>query len=168
MPVELTRRDEFAVITLNRPEALNALSFQIVCDIGAALSEVAEFDARAVLFIGAGDRVIATDGELESGEFSLALARELARVTPWGQGFPEPRFDGEFRIDDRRVVGGSHARLVLSPAAGGETIAAIAFGAAGESWFSEGDSIRAVYKLDVNDYRGLETLQLVIDYAERI
>jgi len=125
-------------------------------------------EAESRLEADALDRVIATDGELESGEFSLALARELARVTPWGQGFPEPRFDGEFRIDDRRVVGGSHARLVLSPAAGGETIAAIAFGAAGEPWFSEGDSIRAVYKLDVNDYRGLETLQLVIDYAERI
>ena len=56
MPVELTRRDEFAIITMNRPEALNALSFQIVRDIGAALSEVAESAARALLLTGAGAR----------------------------------------------------------------------------------------------------------------
>jgi enoyl-CoA hydratase len=64
MPVELSRHDEFAVITLNRPEALNALSFQIVRDIGAALSEVAESDARAVLFIGAGDRAFCAGADI--------------------------------------------------------------------------------------------------------
>ena len=64
MPVELTRQDEFAVITLNRPEALNALSFQIVRDIGTALSEVAESDARAVLFIGAGDKAFCAGADI--------------------------------------------------------------------------------------------------------
>ena len=64
MPVELTRRDEFAIITLNRPEALNALSFQIVRDIGAALSEVAESDARALLLIGAGDRAFCAGADI--------------------------------------------------------------------------------------------------------
>lgn len=64
MPVELTRRDEFAIITLNRPEALNALSFQIVKDIGAALSEVAESNARALLLIGAGDRAFCAGADI--------------------------------------------------------------------------------------------------------
>ena len=64
MPVELTRCDEFAVITLNRPEALNALSFQIVREIGAALSDVAESDARAVLFIGAGDKAFCAGADI--------------------------------------------------------------------------------------------------------
>ncbi len=64
MPLELSRRDEFAVITLNRPEALNALSFQILRDIGAALSEVAVSDARAVLFIGAGDRAFCAGADI--------------------------------------------------------------------------------------------------------
>ena len=45
------------------------------------------------------------------------------------------------------------------------TLAAIAFGAAGEPWFARAESIRAVYKLDVNDYGGVETVQLVVDYA---
>jgi enoyl-CoA hydratase len=64
MPVDLSRRDEFAVITLNRPEALNALSFQIVRDIDAALNEAQESDARAVLFIGAGDRAFCAGADI--------------------------------------------------------------------------------------------------------
>ncbi len=114
------------------------------------------------------DRVIATDGELQAGEFTLDLARELATVMPWGQGFPEPRFAGQFRIEDRRVVGGSHAKLVLVAPSSGEVIAAIAFGAAAERWYMQADEIAVVYKLDVNHYRGLDTLQLIIDYAEMI
>lgn len=114
------------------------------------------------------DHVIATDGQLEHDEFNLELARELASVMPWGQGFPEPRFAGQFHIEDRRIVGGSHAKLVLAPAKGGDTVAAIAFGAAAEPWYEQGVDIAAVYKLDVNHYRGVDTLQLVIDYAEMI
>ncbi len=109
-----------------------------------------------------------SDGELAPQEFDLELARELAAVTPWGQGFPEPRFDGVFAIEDRRVVGQTHARLVLRPEGADDTVAAIAFGAADEAWFRDAERIRAVYKLDVNDYRGLETLQLVVDYAEAV
>ncbi len=65
MALELTRRDEFAIITLNRPEALNALSYEIVRDIGAALDEVETSDARAVLFIGAGDRAFCAGADIK-------------------------------------------------------------------------------------------------------
>ena len=81
MPVELTRRDEFAVITLNRPKALNALSFQIVRDIGATLSEVAESDARALLFIGAGDKAFCAGADInELAGRSLAETRRGAEA----------------------------------------------------------------------------------------
>ena len=76
MPVELTRRDEFAIITLNRPEALNALSFQIVRDIGAALSEVAESDARALLLIGSADRAFCAGADINE-----LAGRTLSEVT---------------------------------------------------------------------------------------
>lgn len=69
MPVELSRLDEFALITLNRPEALNALSFTIVEEIDAAISEAIATDARALLFTGAGDKAFcagADIGELQS------------------------------------------------------------------------------------------------------
>jgi len=65
MPVELTYRDEFAIITLNRPEALNALSFEIVREIGAALDKVEASDARALLFIGSGDRAFCAGADIK-------------------------------------------------------------------------------------------------------
>ena len=83
MPVELTRRDEFAIITLNRPEALNALSIQIVKDIGAALSEVAESDARALLLIGAGDRAFCAGADIN--ELAGRTLTEVKRGAEAGQ-----------------------------------------------------------------------------------
>lgn len=65
MPVELTRHDELALITLNRPEALNALSFQVVRDIGAAIDEVAASDARALLITGAGDKAFCAGADIK-------------------------------------------------------------------------------------------------------
>jgi enoyl-CoA hydratase len=69
MPVQFSRVDEFALITLNRPAALNALSFAVVEEIDAAITAAAQTDARALLFTGAGDRAFcagADIGELQS------------------------------------------------------------------------------------------------------
>jgi len=65
MPVELSRREEFALITLNRPEALNALSFEIVDQIGAAIDEASASDARAILFCGAGDKAFCAGADIK-------------------------------------------------------------------------------------------------------
>jgi enoyl-CoA hydratase len=65
MSVELSRKDEFAVITLNRPEALNALSFEIVSEIGAAIAEAARTDARALIITGAGDRAFSAGADIK-------------------------------------------------------------------------------------------------------
>ncbi len=64
MPVELTRSDEFALVTLNRPEALNALSFSVVEEIDAAITEAVATDARAVLFTGSGDRAFCAGADI--------------------------------------------------------------------------------------------------------
>lgn len=64
MPVELARREEFAVITLNRPEALNALSFEIVREIGQAIDEAAASDARAILITGAGEKAFCAGADI--------------------------------------------------------------------------------------------------------
>ncbi|MGE0483179.1 MAG: single-stranded-DNA-specific exonuclease RecJ [Gammaproteobacteria bacterium] len=113
-------------------------------------------------------KALESDGELAADEFNLDLARELAEVAPWGQGFPEPRFDGAFDVVDRRVVGRRHARLVLRPPGTADTVAAIAFGAADEPWYRGAARIHAYYKLDVNDYGGIDTLQLVVDHVRPI
>ena len=66
MSVDLTRRDEFAVLTLNRPQALNALSFAILREIGVALDEVATWrDARALLVLGAGEKAFCAGADIK-------------------------------------------------------------------------------------------------------
>src|SRR5919202_3848759 len=65
MPVELTRRDEIAILTLNRPEALNALSFAILREIGAAFDEVASSDARALVVTGAGPKAFCAGADIK-------------------------------------------------------------------------------------------------------
>lgn len=80
MPVEFSRLDEFAVITLNRPEALNALSFDIVREIGAAIDRAAASDARALLITGAGPRAFCAGADIsELIGRSITDVREGAR-----------------------------------------------------------------------------------------
>ena len=65
MTVELTRQKEFAIITLNRPDALNALSFEIVSKIGDAIAQAATTDARALIITGAGDRAFSAGADIK-------------------------------------------------------------------------------------------------------
>lgn len=110
---------------------------------------------------------IMTDGHLDASDFNLVLAWELRRCGPWGQHFPEPRFDGEFLVLQQRVLTGKHLKLKLALAAGEPAIDAIAFNADLELWPGErAERIRAVFKLDVNDYRGRQSLQLLVDHLE--
>lgn len=111
--------------------------------------------------------VLYTDGPLAPAEFELDLAHALRGGGPWGAGFPEPCFDGTFRVRDRRIVGGSHLRLVLSPLDDERLrLPAIAFNALERGWDRIGDPARAVYRLDVNSYRGQESLQLIVSHIE--
>ena len=64
MAIELTRVDEFALITLNRPDALNALSFSLIRDLGRAFDEVAASDARALLITGAGSKAFCAGADI--------------------------------------------------------------------------------------------------------
>jgi len=83
MPVELQRIEEFALVTLNRPEALNALSFQVVRDLGRAFDEVAASDARALLITGAGDRAFCAGADIR--ELAGRTLLEEKRGTEAGQ-----------------------------------------------------------------------------------
>jgi single-stranded-DNA-specific exonuclease len=110
------------------------------------------------------ERVILSDGELAAADFTLDLARSLNALVPWGQGFPEPVFDGVFRILERRVVGEHHLRLTLERPGGG-ALPAIAFNARGEDWAGDAPRIHAAYRLAVNEWQAVESLQLVIEHA---
>lgn len=65
MSIELTRTEEFALITLNRPEALNALSFSLIRELGHVLDQVAQSDARALLVTGAGNKAFCAGADIK-------------------------------------------------------------------------------------------------------
>jgi len=108
-------------------------------------------------------RVLETDGSLDPGAVSLELA-ESFRSGVWGQGFPAPAFDDTFEIADQRWVGGKHLRLRLTRGTGnaGRRFEAIAFN---QATLLPG-RVHAVYRLDVNEYQGAQSLQLMIDHWE--
>ena len=102
-----------------------------------------------------------TDGELEAAEMTYDFAR-LLKEQVWGQGFPEPRFVGRFAVEAQKVVGERHSRLTL--ARGGLRFGAIRFGSAEPL----PASVDAVYRLDVNEYQGSASLQLVVEHVEPV
>ncbi|MCW8905665.1 MAG: single-stranded-DNA-specific exonuclease RecJ [Sedimenticola sp.] len=102
-----------------------------------------------------------SDGPLLREDMTLPLAEQISRGGPWGQGFPEPLFDGHFRVLSQRRVGGEHARLVLQDCPGTE-YNAIAFNQAEGLPDRPGADIHAVYRLTVNRYRGERQMQLQI------
>jgi len=109
---------------------------------------------------------ILSDGELSDDHFSLSTAKSLRDSGPWGQGFPVPVFDGEFRVLDYRIVGEHHLKLTLQPTNGEHSLAAIAFNYANYKWNSRASIVHAAYELDVNHFRGIETPQLLIKHLE--
>ena len=115
-------------------------------------------EAPAVLF---------TDGELAPGDFNLETAIMLRDAGPWGQEFPEPLFDGEFTVVGSRVVGDKHLKLQLEIGGVPRSLDAIAFNLASDEALQDAREIRAAYRLDVNEYNGRRSLQLVIEQAER-
>ena len=108
---------------------------------------------------------IMTDGSLTSEALSLGFARQLRDGGPWGAGFPEPVFVGEFNIVDQRVVGENHLKMRVKPATGGNPIDAIAFNQAGSSYRG---TVQLAYRLEVNEYRSVESPQLVVEQIVNI
>ena len=103
---------------------------------------------------------IVTDGILASSSLNLAFARELRDAGPWGAGFPEPLFSGAFDVVEQRTVGESHLKMRVRPCDQPAVLDAIAFNQAGPAYRG---SVELVYRLDVNEYRGIESPQLVVE-----
>ncbi len=105
-----------------------------------------------------------TDGELGEEDFSLELAQLLREAGPWGQDFPEPLFEGEFHLLHQRVVGESHLKLRLAATPAGGPIDGIAFNQSALSGRVE--RVRLAYRLDVNDFRGQLSPQLIVEHIQ--
>ena len=107
------------------------------------------------------ERTEESDGALARSDFGLPLAEQLASGGPWGQHFPEPLFDGQFFVRSHRIVGEKHLKLTLD--ADGTEIEGIAFNIDVPKWLAAPlDAFHALYRLDVNEYRGERRAQLVI------
>ena len=103
---------------------------------------------------------IVTDGCLPPEAISLDFARSLRNAGPWGTGFPEPVWSGDFAVVEQRVVGENHLKLRVRPAGGGNVVDAIAFGQAGPAYRG---NVQLAFRLDVNEWRGVESPQLVVE-----
>ncbi|BDR19251.1 MULTISPECIES: single-stranded-DNA-specific exonuclease RecJ [Vibrio] len=115
--------------------------------------------------------VIMSDGELKPEEFSMHVAEQLRSGGPFGQAFPEPIFDGEFKVLHQKLVGEKHLKLILEPLYKGHPtnvmIDGIAFNVDLRRWPDASvKTVRLAYKLDVNEFRGNQSLQLMIDHIE--
>ncbi len=106
--------------------------------------------------------IIETDGELDSSELCLAVAQELQQHGPWGQNFPAPLFDGWFNIIEKKEVGQGHTKLTLQTQDFSKRIAAIAFGIHPQQFKKLQEKNQITYRLDINEFRGRRTLQLIV------
>lgn len=108
---------------------------------------------------------IESDGEIASEYLNLETAELIGFSGPWGQEFPEPLFDDEFLLQQQRRVGDSHLKMTLSPLREPEKIVdAIAFNVSDEDWPAENaERISLAYRLSVNEFRGLRSLQLIVE-----
>jgi single-stranded-DNA-specific exonuclease len=115
--------------------------------------------ARSLLTPGDLERVIECDGSLGIPAMNLTLAKTLTEQV-WGQGFPQPAFQETFSVENQRVVGEKHLRLKLGKA--GQVFDGILF------FHSEPlpARINTVYRLDVNEYNGSQSLQLIVEHWE--
>ncbi|VAW95875.1 Single-stranded-DNA-specific exonuclease RecJ [hydrothermal vent metagenome] len=116
--------------------------------------------------------ILLTDGSLDENEINLDMAELIQNAGPWGQNFPEPVFDGQFDIIEKRIVGEKHLKLVLGYSGAGSmqqnTIDAIAFNVTDESWPVDVSRVDTVYRLDVNEFRGNRTVQLMVEQIEPV
>lgn len=148
----------------------------------------AAFDAEVRRHLSAAQMqgMLESDGALSADEICLDLAEAIRAAGPWGQGFPEPLFDGTFEVVSQRVVGMKHLKMVLRHVDDTGLIDAIVFNVnsvllsaltqenpavmpqhAGQSTGAR-NKVRIAYRLDVNEYRGQRTVQLLVQQIERV
>lgn len=108
---------------------------------------------------------IVSDGIISEADIArsgglLQAARALRDAGPWGSGFPEPLWSGDFELVEQRTVGEKHLKMRVRPAGGGTVVDAIAFNQAGPAYRGV---VQLAYRLDVNEYRGVESPQLIVE-----
>lgn len=124
------------------------------------------FDEEVRQHLGPEDlhREILSDGSLAEEELDLSVAEAIRAGGPWGQGFPEPLFDGVFEIVNRRIVGERHLKLTVRLPDGGQPFDAIAFNTMDDEWPDTVELVELAYRLDVNEFNGRRSAQLLVEH----
>jgi len=102
-----------------------------------------------------------TDGELDAEDLTVEVAALLRDAGPWGQGFPEPCFDGRFEVLGFKLMRDAHLKMTVRPKSGGRPLEAVAFHRAAPP---PGDELVMAYRLDINDYWSPPKLQLIVEH----
>jgi single-stranded-DNA-specific exonuclease len=168
----LHMRDALDLIAKKHPSILKkfgghamAAGMSILVKDYPKFAEVFDETVRSLLNDDQLEMAYITDGELEPEQLTIENITLLERAGPWGQQFPEPSFDGVFKIVQKRVLKNKHLKLVLQSIQGGAFVDAIQF----SSPFTSGldhDHVRVVYRPSVNEFRGNRSVQLLVDYLE--
>lgn len=125
----------------------------------AAICKVVKLQANDDTF----QELYYSDGELNADDFELNQAESLRYAAPWGQHFPAPVFNNQFIIVNKRLLKDKHYKLILKPSNQNQSIAAIAFNVDIEQWPEEGELVHLLYRLEVNEFRDIRSLQLMIE-----
>ena len=166
-------RDALTEVDARRPGLIRRFGgHAMAAGLTLAASDFQEFDRllKAVVddHLDPADltREIWTDGDLEDEYLNLETAEILRAGGPWGQAFPEPLFDDEFFVRDVRVMRERHLRFRARRVRGAREIDAVAFNQADRLRGHRPDRLRLVYRLDVNDFRGVRSAQLLVQHME--
>lgn len=114
------------------------------------------------------NNIVWTDGSLDDDLIDLEFAEMLRKSAPWGQGFPEPLFHGDFDVIQVRVIKDQHLKLILQSPDKEKSVDAIAFFVDNPEGWLRCDAVKIAYRLDINDYRNSRTTQLIIEHIERL
>jgi single-stranded-DNA-specific exonuclease len=146
----------------------HAMAAGLSLDRGALPDFREAFVAEVSRHLGAEDLQgeLLSDGELADHELTLEVAETLRLAGPWGQGFPPPLFDGAFRVLSRRPVGDGHLKMMLGCGPTTVRVDAIAF-RFDQAVPEQDERVRVAYRLDVNDYQGRRSPQLIVEHLER-
>ena len=107
-----------------------------------------------------------TDGQLDTDQFTMHTASILRDAGPWGQAFPEPSFEGDFELKSQRIVGENHLKVTVSPDGESSEIDGIYFNIDSQLWPTTATKVRCVYRLEINEFRGRESVQLLVQYMQ--
>ncbi len=110
---------------------------------------------------------IMSDGELDPEHLDIGVARMLGEAGPWGQGFPEPTFDGRFEVVDVRWLKEAHLKMSLRQPQRTELIEAIAFNCE-RTDIRPAQTVELAYRLSVNNYFATPRVQLMVEYLDTI